>query len=413
MKLPDPSPLYPVYGELIRMKLADYPDVQQFLGSGPDWWKVHWQWGLEFLRYVGRNKSEHTFIRFRGEIEKFLLWTFLLKDMPVDSMRKVDILEFADFCWQPPITWIGVAACDRFTPQSGAWINNPQWRPFRIKSHKNEQIDEQLERRRYRPSQQTLLAMFTSLIAFFKHLMNEELCYGNPAQLAKNDCRHLVRDAQVREVRRLTDEQWRHVLETAEAMADRDRAHERSLFVVATLKTLFLRISELSERRQWSPVMGHFWQDYDENWWLKVYGKGRKIRDVTVPTEYFGYLVRYRKARGLPAYPSPGDTAPLVEKIRGQGGMTSRHLSRIVQEVFDLSYEKMKKTSGEEKARKLREASSHWLRHTGASMEVQRGRALKDLSEDLGHASMATTDTVYVQSENRHRAASGKKRTVE
>lgn len=29
-------------------------------------------------------------------------------------------------------------------------------------------------------------------------------------------------------------------------------------------------------------------------------------------------------------------------------------------------------------------------------MEIERGRALKDVSEDLGHASMATTDTIYV-----------------
>ncbi|MEJ2682138.1 MAG: site-specific integrase, partial [Gammaproteobacteria bacterium] len=58
------------------------------------------------------------------------------------------------------------------------------------------------------------------------------------------------------------------------------------------------------------------------------------------------------------------------------------------------------------------EASTHWLRHTGASMEIERGRALKDLSEDLGHASMATTDTVYVQTENRVRAKSGKSRKV-
>jgi len=60
----------------------------------------------------------------------------------------------------------------------------------------------------------------------------------------------------------------------------------------------------------------------------------------------------------------------------------------------------------------LREASSHWLRLTGVSMEVERGRALKDLSEDLGPSSMATTDTIYVQTENRVRAESGKNRKV-
>ena len=110
--------------------------------------------------------------------------------------------------------------------------------------------------------------------------------------------------------------------------------------------------------------------------------------------------------------PLPGENHPIIEKIRGQGGMTSRQLARIVQEIFDKAYEKILLAKGEDNARKLKEASTHWLRHTGASMEVERGRALKDLSEDLGHSSMATTDTVYVQTENRIRAESGKKREV-
>jgi len=159
--------------------------------------------------------------------------------------------------------------------------------------------------------------------------------------------------------------------------------------------------------------MRHFWQDEDKNWWLKIYGKGRKLRDVTVPEPFLPYLKRYRQYRALPALPSSYDTSPIVEKIRGQGGMTARHLTRLVQEVFDNAYEKMKKEKGEDAARKLQEASTHWLRHTGASMEVERGRALKDLSEDLGHASMSTTDTIYVQSENKKRAASGKDRLVD
>lgn len=45
-------------------------------------------------------------------------------------------------------------------------------------------------------------------------------------------------------------------------------------------------------------------------------------------------------------------------------------------------------------------------------MEVERCRALKNLSEDLGHSSMATTDTIYVQTENHVRAENGKNRKV-
>ena len=65
-----------------------------------------------------------------------------------------------------------------------------------------------------------------------------------------------------------------------------------------------------------------------------------------------------------------------------------------------------------EEAEQMTAATVHWLRHTGASMEIERGRALKDVSEDLGHASMATTDTIYVQTVAKKRAESGKKRDV-
>jgi integrase len=92
--------------------------------------------------------------------------------------------------------------------------------------------------------------------------------------------------------------------------------------------------------------------------------------------------------------------------------MTARQLSRLVQEVFDQAYEQMKARYGEDNASNFKEATSHWLRHTGASLEIERGRSLKDVSEDLGHASMSTTDTVYVQADDKKRAASGKERKV-
>jgi integrase len=411
MSIPSPQPLYPVYPDLPQMALEDYPDLQTFLQSGQAWRRQHWQWGHDFLRFIGRNKSEHTYTRFRNEVERFLLWVFLFCDKPVTELRKAQLLEYADFCWKPPVNWISLANADRFVSQDGFSRNNALWAPFRLKTPKN-QPNINIDKKKYKPSQETLTATFTALVAFYKYLMNEEVCNGNPAQIAKTDCRYFIADAQVKEVRRFSEDQWQYVMETAQELAAHDSHYERSLFIIATLKTLFLRISELAERRDWSPVMGHFWQDENQNWWLKIFGKGRKLRDVTVPTEYLEYLKRYRSFRGLSPLPYPGEQSPLVEKLRGQGGMTARHLSRLVQEVFDEAYIKMKTRQGEDAARKLQEASTHWLRHTGASMEIERGRALKDVSEDLGHASMATTDTVYVQSETRKRAESGKSRRV-
>jgi len=416
MKLPKPLPLYPTYNELKDIELKDYPELNTFLNESSELDRLqHWRWGLSFLNYIGRNKSEHTYNRFRNEVERFLTWVFMVKVKPIDTLRKQDILEYVDFCWKPPVSFIGLAAYDRFVYHNGFYRVNPKWLPFRMKTPKGRQSEtgSQADKKKYKPSQETLKSLFTGVVAFYKYLMSEEICYGNPAQIAKSDCRYFIADAQVKDIRRLTEDQWQYVLDIALTAAENNDDYERSLFVIASLKTLFLRISELSERKDWSPEMRHFWQDEQKNWWLKVYGKGRKLRDVSVPTQYLGYLKRYRQYRALSALPSSSDISPIVEKIRGQGGMTTRHLTRLVQEIFDKAYEKMKLKEGEDAARKLQEASTHWLRHTGASMEIERGRALKDLSEDLGHASMATTDTIYVQSENKKRAASGKDRNVE
>ncbi|WP_077342965.1 tyrosine-type recombinase/integrase [Pseudocolwellia agarivorans] len=412
MPLTKPIPLYPSYIDLLEFDFEDYPELDTIFSSEPDWWLEHFKWGQSFLEYTGRNKSIHTYDRFRNEVERFLLWSFIIKKMPIDQLRKTDILEYADFCWQPPVTWIGTSNQERFKLSNGYSSANELWAPYKIQIPKSQKNQTVIDKKKYRPSQQTLTSSFTAIIVFYNYLMAEEYCLGNPAQIAKKDCRHFITDAQVKEVKRLSSVQWQYVLDTAIDMANEDETFERSLFVIASLKTLFLRISELSERPAWSPIMGHFWQDEDDNWWLKVFGKGRKLRDTTVPVDFLPFLKRYRASRGLSSLPTSSENTVLVEKIRGQGGMTSRHLRRLVQTVFDRAYLTMKQHVGEDKALKLKEASTHWLRHTGASMEIERGRPLKDVSEDLGHASMATTDTVYVQSENKLRAESGKKRKV-
>jgi len=410
----NPFPLFPGYSELQEFAFSEYPALKLSLEITSDSASdvvLQWNWTQGFLLFIGRNKSEHTYIRFRTEVEKFLLWAMLVKKQSIIELRKTDILDYADFCWKPPTNWIGTATKNRFVLKQGNFTSNKNWRPFKIQAAKH-QRNKEVDKKEYRPSQETLSATFTALVAFYKYLMDEELSLGNPAQLAKKDCRHFIKDARVAPVRRLSPEQWEYLLDAATSMADVDATHERHLFLIAALKTLFLRISELSERTNWSPQMGHFYEDSDGNWWLQVFGKGRKLRDVTVPPDFIPFIERYRTSRNLSPLPTEGEKTVLLEKIRGQGGMTARHLSRLVQEVFDAAYEKMKDERGAKEARKLKEASTHYLRHTGASMEIERGRPLKYLSEDLGHASMATTDTIYVQTDKKNRAESGKNRKV-
>ena len=176
------------------------------------------------------------------------------------------------------------------------------------------------------------------------------------------------------------------------------------------LKTLYLRVSELSERSNWQPAWKHFWQDSDGNHWLKVFGKGSKIRDISVPIALFPYIKRYQTYR-THLNPNFGANSSLVAKNRGSGGMTSRQLRRIVQQAFDMAHDKMVSEGLQDDAKALREATTHWLRHTGASQDIST-RPLKHMADDLGHASMGTTDQVYIQSDMKERARSGKDREV-
>ena len=106
--LAKPLPLYPTYVELNEFDNTDYPEVIKFIENDKPWFSTHWHWGKSFLQYIGRNKSEHTYDRFRNDVEKFLLWAFLIKNKPIDEFRKTDILDYADFCWQPPVSWISI-----------------------------------------------------------------------------------------------------------------------------------------------------------------------------------------------------------------------------------------------------------------------------------------------------------------
>src|SRR5690606_18241831 len=108
MKQSAPVALFTTYDNLKEFDIKDYPDLEELLAEGEVWRKNTWSWAKEFLLYIGRNKSAHTYTRFRSELEKFLLWAMLVDNKPIDSLKKTDILTYVEFTWQPPLNWICV-----------------------------------------------------------------------------------------------------------------------------------------------------------------------------------------------------------------------------------------------------------------------------------------------------------------
>jgi site-specific recombinase XerD len=417
-------PMFDAHKSFVRLPMAikmldGYPDSKLFLdkicnqipGAGEDFLYTQ-----SFLKSYSR-KSEATFRGYRNEVERLLLWAWTIAGKSVIQLKRPDLESYFDFVHNPPAAWVGDSVQDRFKTIGGESRQNKNWRPFAGKLAKEDRkqamvegTDIKVSKDGHTLSHEAMKICYSAVSAYYDYLTDEGYAFGNPIPAIRKQSPYLIKGATQKSIKRLSDLQWDFVLECAEQAADKDPMHERTLFVIATLKTLYLRVSELSDRSNWQPVWKHYWQDSDGNNWLKVLGKGNKLRDVSVPSALSPYIDRYQRYRSS-LNSSFGINSAMVAKNRGSGGMTSRQLRRIVQEGFDLAYDRMVAEGFGGEAKALREATTHWLRHTGASQDIAT-RPLKHMSDDLGHASMGTTDQIYIQSDMKERAKSGKGRDV-
>ena len=417
-------PLFDAHKSFVRLPMAmqmlgDYPDSKIFLDNTcmqiPDA-REDFLYTQSFLKSYSR-KSEATFRGYRNEVERLLLWAWTIAGKSVIQLKRPDLEGYFDFVHSPPAAWVGDSVQDRFKIIGGECRQNKNWRPFAGKLAKEDRkqamvegTDINVSKDGHTLSHEAMKICYSAVSAYYDYLTDEGYAFGNPIPAIRKQSPYLIKGATQKTIKRLSDLQWDFVLECAEKAADEDPLHERTLFVIATLKTLYLRVSELSDRTNWQPVWKHYWQDSDGNNWLKVLGKGNKIRDVSVPSALLPYIDRYQRYRSSLSS-SFGINSAMVSKNRGSGGMTARQLRRIVQQGFDLAYDKMIAEGFGKEAKALTEATTHWLRHTGASQDIAT-RPLKHMSDDLGHASMGTTDQVYIQSDMKERAKSGKGREV-
>lgn len=378
------------------------PDVEAFVTSiDVNGALEDFKYTKDFLSSYSR-KSQDTYDKFRGDAERLLLWAWLVKGKSVVSLRRLDLEEYTDFVAKPDVNWQSQTTTRRFLSSGGLRVHNPKWRPFLTKGTGKSRLNTK-----------SWEGLFSNLSVYYNYLMAEDYALGNQIPIVKKNCPYLRKETGINVARRLSGLQWEYLLASASELAREDSQHERTLFVVATLKSLKLRVSELSERSNWSPVMSHFHRDHEGNWWFRAYGKGSKERDISISTEYLVYLKRYRAYRNLTALPSKNATEPLIESYKNKhSGIGSRQLRNIVEIALNAATDSLSGDGFDIEAAELRSATTHWLRHTGASMEVTAGRDLSHVQADLGHGSIRTTDELYVDSDNMERASSAKKQTV-
>lgn len=363
---------------------------------------------LSFLKsYVG---SKGTFNAYRRELERLLQWCALKAHKPLKDLKREDIEDFVKFCQKPPKSWIGLKKAPRFIAEDGIRVPNPNWKPFVATVTKAAHREGERPQKKEFSFLQTK-DLFAILNSFFNYLIQENYILSNPVSLIRQKSKY-IRIHQS-PIRRLSDAQWKCVIETAEDMASQNpEKHERTLFILSILYSMYLRISELVSSKRWTPEMRHFYKDRDGNWWFTTVGKGNKRREIAVSDAMLESLKRWRTHLRLSPPPSSSDKSPLIPKLKGTGPVThTNHIRRIVQECFDRAIEALKQQNKKEEAETLIEATVHWLRHTGISDDVKI-RPREHVRDDAGHSSSAITDRyIDIERKARHQSAKAKRIT--
>jgi len=359
------------------------------------------------------NGSRGTFDSYRREVERLLHWCALVAKKPLKELKRDDISSYIEFCQDPPKSWLGKSKPAKFVIKDGLRIPNSKWRPFIVTVSKADRVNGKKPRiNQFELSSDSVKELFAIISSFYTYLLQEEYVYANPVALIRQKSKFIRKAQGQPKIRRLSELQWQYVIKTAQDLAEKDpHAHERTLFVMSALYSMYLRISELTASERWTPKMNDFAKDTDGNWWFTTVGKGNKERQIAVSNSMIKAVKRWRKHLGLPTLPTPADNSPLLPKSTGSPVKSTNLIRKIVQFCFNKAVEQLNHDGFCDDAESLPAATVHWLRHTGISDDVKI-RPREHVRDDAGHGSSATTDK-YIDIEIRERHRSAKRKQID
>ena len=395
---------FPLFDTLEHMESLNSSTVHQHLITQEDFEKA-----LSFLKsYRG---SQGTFNAYRRELERFFQWCGRVANKSLNQIKREDFEDFVNFCQKPPKSWIGKYKVPRFIPKENERIPNPEWKPFVVTVTKSARTKgERPDLKNFEFKQGSLKELFAILSSFYNYLLQENYVFTNPVALIRQKSKFIRKQQGPLKIRRLSDVQWKYVINTAQEMAEiHPEIHQRTLFILSILYSMYLRISELAASERWTPMMKHFHRDSKNQWWFTTVGKGNKQRQIAVSNSMLEALKIWRKHLGLSPLPSPSDNSPLLPKIKGPGPIThTTYIRRIIQKCFDKTIEELEKDNLPEEAESLKEVTVHWLRHTGISEDIKH-RPREHVRDDAGHSSSAITDKyIDIELNARHETARNK-----
>ena len=309
--------------------------------------------------------SEDTRRSYRVAAERFLLWAILARGKPLSSLTAADCKDFMLFLVdpQPAEIWVSPQRAER-------WSHD--WRPFAG----------------------PLAASSRATTYHILHGLMEWLT--SMRYLSFNPFRGFKPTGDERDAKRpqrnwaLSRALWDYVEDYLKALPhDLEGMRARFLFLLAYATGL--RRGELARA---TTGMLQAIEDEDslaDAWVLEIVGKGKKTRLVPIQRKVIEAFSAYLVVRGQPADPSScAEDTPLIASIGTAAGrpLTPAGINSIFKRLLAEAAKPLEAVNPRAAAR-LREASTHSLRHTFGTHALRAGTAPDQVQDNLGHASIA------------------------
>jgi len=313
--------------------------------------------------------SLETLRSYAKEIERLLLWCIHIAKVNISSLRRNHLLDYQDFLKNPvpKKLWCGPSVSRHNKDDS----INTNWRPF-VKGLGGNSIKKAIK----------------ILDSFFNYLVQTNYLIGNP--LAVDRRRKKRHQAGPRIIDRYLElDEILAVLDSLSNHPFQDDDHQfqitRARYIILLLFYTGLRIAEAAKHK-----MNHFIQRED-NWFLRIIGKGKKLREIPIPDELLKALADFRMKVNLPS-PQPNfkEKTPLIPMQNLNKPISTRRINQILKWAFNLGATKFE-IEQPRRASKLRSASAHWLRHSYVTYLLDSGASLKAVQENAGHSDIGTT----------------------
>ncbi|WP_432263251.1 tyrosine-type recombinase/integrase [Cupriavidus sp. TMH.W2] len=309
--------------------------------------------------------SPKTLRAMRKEAERFLLWVLLEKRSSLAGLSVDAIEDYKDFVANPlPLSrWVSTVKWPR---------SHPNWRPFAGALSSTSQ--------RY---------AHTAIGSLFRWLHETRYLNGNPVAHVKKP--RSIKNAKL--TRFLSRDAIGLAFEAA-AMGDSPRKVARDRFMLSLFYLTGLRTFEGTAANMRDIYVG----DTGKRW-LPVLGKGNKVREVPISEELYRDLQEYRLAFGLPADVRSTEDTPLILASNGRIRRASdstvlKSISAIMARAAGLAEER----GMPGQATRIKEATTHWLRHSCFSHLAKATGDLVLVQGLAGHSTIKTT-SIYLHSD--------------